>query len=60
MLKVQFWQFFELTFFRQDPAVFNVATGSFATAPVPPEFNVDATGGQWRRGNRGKGDSCQL
>lgn len=36
-----------------DPAVFNVATGSFATAPVPPEFKVDATGGQWRRGNRG-------
>ncbi len=37
----------------QDPAVFTVSQGSFATAPVPPQFAVDAAGGQWRRSNRG-------
>ena len=33
--------------------MFTVSQGSFATAPVPPQFHVDATGGQWRRSNRG-------
>lgn len=37
----------------EDPAVFTVSQGSFATAPVPPQFAVDAAGGQWRRSNRG-------
>ncbi|CAJ1440525.1 unnamed protein product, partial [Effrenium voratum] len=35
----------------EDPAIFTVTQGSFASAPQPPVFQV--SGGQWRRTNRG-------
>ncbi|CAK9090290.1 Hypothetical protein (Fragment) [Durusdinium trenchii] len=35
----------------ENPSVFTVQQGSFAAAPVPPQFIT--SGGQWRRSNRG-------